>query len=511
MQPTLPEFVSFVDSEGREAFAFNPAAISGAEGLRRVTDDNVCTFLGQELLVQRRATGLFSKDLTDVDDLIIAVISILLILAVEAVLTAVLLRTENGAISNASFSVKHFVERARQYSYGLFARKTHAPKASAAAQPQTQPIDPKILVFGFLSFVLSFGLQIAVLVLSSPNFTDVDNTMASFEISNDIIADWNQVYENREAAITLPCATVALNGVQQKRTQLSPCLSVNWPTWGETPVFTPANRAVDLTIVSDVHEFGSEHVVTLDGLSARFSLRGTFALEDGEGRQLRQRRQSLTSERRVEIMHKQYLAFLFNLYNSNLTDPSMNLERLNRISKEKLDFTVEKGEDIPITQVYGRNLFRRVTSMRHTTRVSDVIPSGRAAIRFSAALLKGSHSVSVGDGDPYDLMTATGNVAGRRSVMWRESYRTLNWLSLLIMLAGFMVLLVVLRVLLQPTTTTEIAGAFVTRAVEAEWLRAPAYTQRTELKSFRLSPAHDLSGEGDSLTETFSGSTEGRS
>lgn len=145
-------------------------------------------------------------------------------------------------------------------------------------------------------------------------------------------------------------------------------------------------------------------------------------------------------------------------------DKEMNLERLNTID---FNFTDEPGPPIDIIQLNGKNeRFRQAISVRYETNFTDIIPQGDPALLFAQQFFKGAIAMEIVGPDFYDLVLSTGNTVGKETIMWHEKCRTLNWLSLLIIMtlafAGFMVL----RYVLQPIGTAEIALVSVIGAAD---------------------------------------------
>lgn len=482
----VPKFIELLDNIGEPYVLFNALSIK-KENLRPLNVSergaNMCTFLSETINVTRRATGPFSTDLTARDDVILAIMSLLLILAIEGILTAILLHSRDGNVSNFGFSIKQFYELARELRLRyLFKGK----RRKGSTQPRRR-INVKLLLIASAILLFTFGIEVLILFLSSPQLTDVYNTLTAFQLIEVVNPDWNEVRRNTGATIVRPCTAITFSGVEQEQNQIIACLTVNG-TSRSFESFEEVEDDVSVTIVSDMHKFGAEHNITIGDVIATYAARAYFSLGDGKPRVMKQRRQVFNGDDTVELMHKQIIAYLFNSYVRETGDKSMNLERLTKL---KFEFEVDYGPIINIIQTNGKERFRQVTSTRHTTTVKGKIPRGPAAFRYAQATLKASIAITLGDGARYDLLMGSGNNGGQPTLMWRETSRILNWLSLSIMLVGTLILFAILRCTLTPIGTAEIASAFVMGAVGAELARPPAMMTDAEKKDFVL-PSDDF-------------------
>lgn len=507
-----------VDNTGRPYLAFNPEAIKDVfvrpKNATEVGVD-ICTFLSETLRVTLKATGVFSRELTTRDDLILAFLSVMLLLVIEGTLTTILLRTYKGNVSNIGFSVKQFIELARDFKLRFLVR------GRRNANPEVpRRINFKLLITATSILLFIFGVEVLVLFLSSPRLIDVTNATTAFTLVEVVNPDWNEVRDNTGAGIIRPCTAVFLEGVEQDETQLNACLTSSGDTdaWEET--LQPVNNDVEVSIVSDIHEFGAEHEIRIGEHSAKFTARAYFNLRDAyrpnpllRQRLLRKRVMHLNRAAAIELVHKQYIAYLFTYYDRQFQDNQMDLKRLQGL---KFNFSTEYGPEIAVIQIKQTPRFRKATSLRHTTNVTGVIPRGPEALRFALATLKASTAIALIGPDREDLNLESGSTWGWEALMWRETARTLNWLTLSLVLAAALMFFFALRWLLKPIATAEIAGAFVTSAVGADQGRPPAWLQTGEVSDFRLSFESRTSSTlslslGQAVRRIKSGSSHGTS
>lgn len=448
------------------------------------------------------ATGVFSTDLTDRDDVILAISSLFLILAIEGILTTILVRTRNGSASNVGFSVKQFVELARELKWRHLIRGKRR-----RYQHRKSKVRPRLLIIATLILLSTFGLEVLILILSSPTFVDVHNSDKAFQLMDAVNPDWEQVRNNKNAAIFRPCTAITMDNVEQEENILNPCLTVN----GSSTVlsrFSLTAENVTLNFTTDLHEYGADHTITIGNRTQTYLSRCYFRLGDEKNRILSLRRYFFTAEKRIGFVHKQYVAYLFNAYNRDNTgsDTSMNLERLSTL---KFKFASVPGPLVKIIQINKRKRFREVTSTRHTTIVEGVIPQGVAALQFGQAVLKAASALTISGPALNDLQMGSGNTAGDRALMWREDARKLNWLSLNIMLVAAVAVFLGLRRVFKPVATVELAEVYVMEAVGAKDGRGPAYMGNDEKEYFRMEGGDDEDGGDLESIDEYSGASLG--
>lgn len=161
----------------------------------------------------------------------------------------------------------------------------------------------------------------------------------------------------------------------------------------------------------------------------------------------------------MSIVHRQYIAYLFTAYVRDTGDESMSLQRLRLLTFEKTG--VEAGPELVVARTQNGSGVVRTQSVRYTTVVQGVIPRGVAALRFGQSVLKGAIAVEhVGPSD-VDLVVNEGQY-GVEAVVWWERVRTVNWLSMVIVVAvGGVVLVVVKNMRWKRRAEREIAGGWV--------------------------------------------------
>lgn len=477
----VPEFITLIDNEGLPYASFNPAIIANNEVRPLNASDvgiNYCTFLSDTLELGRFATGRFSTDLTERDDLILAILSVALILVIEGTLATLLLRTKGGRVNSFGFSVKYFIELARGLkSSRLLRRRKHGK------QTHRKKLDVKLLLVACTILSFTFGLEVLILVLSTPLLRDVYNTDTSFQLKEIETPDWNQIKRHIDAAISRPCTavTLSMHGIDQGKTQISACVSMNVNTsilGSSLDSFKEVDDEVEVKIVTHVHEFGSSHNITIGNVTANYLVRAYFTLGDEMIRIMTKRRFMFNFERRIEMLHKQYIAYLFSEYSRRTSDTRMNIDRLRNLN---FTFTTGYGPVVNIVQIQHRQRFRQVASVEHITRVKGIIPTGVASFLFAQAVLKGAFGLGLAGPDRYDLGLGTGRTPPRPAVMWRETGRSLNWLSLTIWLIVSSVVLLLLRFLLNPTGTAEIAFLYVSGTAGS-----PLYLSEQDAQYFSL-------------------------
>eukprot|EP00177_Eucheuma_denticulatum_P003306 GFKZ01005970.1.p1 GENE.GFKZ01005970.1~~GFKZ01005970.1.p1 ORF type:complete len:624 (+),score=63.95 GFKZ01005970.1:124-1995(+) len=480
--------LTLVDIFGDPYFSYDVNDIPANRRPRNLTNVlNATSFLSETLSVRRQATNVFSTDLTARDDVILAVLSILLLFAFEGILTTILLRTYRGRVSTVGFSIKHFVELARdfQFRFLLVGRaKTppaHAANRSAPPRP-VRKINIKLLIVASLILSLSIGVEAVLLFLTTPTMTDVTNAQAAFAIEELIIPDWNQIRKYVSAALTRPCNTLKISGVEQGSTRITACLFSNGGIEA-AKTFRLSEGNVNLTFITDFHDFGGEHTVQIGDLNATFRSRVYFNLGDSRRKMMRKRTRFFNRDRAVLFMHKQYVAYLVNWYRLRTGDTTLDASFLQSLN---FNFNVENGDPVDIIKISNHPPYRQVQTLRHKTVVTGRLPCGPEALRFATVVLKASTAVTLRGPALNDLDMGSGSTWPREDLMWQESTRSLNWLSLTILLAAAIASGFALRYLLKPIGTAEIAGVVVRKAVGADLERSPIFMDVNEKADFDL-------------------------
>lgn len=448
---------------------------------RNVSDaGDVSTFLKPTIGIASH-TNAFDKDLTGLqkfDEVVVATLSLLLLLTVEAILATILLRTTGGNVSLFGFSVNKFVELTRGFRFRHM------------AQQKERNIRVRLFIASFAVLLFSFVTGVTVLTLTSREGRGVTNAKKTFELLQPFIPDWNAVRNDSLNSINRPCTVMSLLGARQGGTTMNTCLLSSLSPI-EFEAFKVAEDEVNITIISDIHKYGAEHEIIIGEDSAVFSMRAYFSLSDHRVRILKQRTIFRNRARDMRVVHKNYVGYLFSAYERATNDSRMSFERLKELYLE--DFTTENGPLVDITQIGNGTGVVRTESTRHITKARGIIPQGIAALRFGQSLFKASTAVAITIADEDDLFENEGEWS-TEAIVWRDTARDLNWLSLLILLLGALCILFVLRLFLKPIATQDVAGVLVSRAADEEAERE-AFKSNKEPSETRYVRVSSLSEE----------------
>lgn len=484
-------FVSLLDNRDNPYFYYIPSETTPQINVTFI-QTNISSFLQDSLKVSRLATGLFTTDLTaGRDDVLIAVFSLLLLLAIEGIVTTLLLRTSNRTVSTFGFSVKHVVELARDFRFRpLFRSRTHH-------------VNIKLLILALVFLTSTFALEVLVLFLTAPAQREVRNEKASIRLIQPITPEWLQVRFHSRASINRACTALSLAGVEQGRTSISSCLTSYTSDGARALIFEEVKGIVDVTIVSDLHRYGAEHVLTFGNQSATYSARAYLALGDGEERIMSESKDRGSRNRDMVCHgHKLLIAYLFSSYSRATKDKTITVERLNQI-----DFQCESGTGSSV-DVLRRPGSEPVTvpNDRFTSVMSNVPAAGdKVALYYAEAVFKAAIGISITTGDDTDLFMSDGRLCSKQATVWGESARGLNWISLLLTLVGTVIVLVAMRWWLKPASTAEIAGVYVKGLVGANCARAPLQIAEGERKWFRIGGGERAYRFGAEIEEGWKG------
>lgn len=448
---------------------------------------NTASLLVPFMEITPRTIGPFSKDLTARDDVILALISLFIVLIIESIIATVLLRRRQGTVSNFGFSVKQIIELVKDLNFRrifyLPARNRHplhapsAPPLLPAQQQQQQPPLPKLnirlLILAFFLFFLTSGLEVAVFFLTNVHQRAVTNSIATFRLLQPVTPEFLNVLIHARVSINRPCEAITIESVHQAATRINGCVDTD-AEFSDTALFTPddARDVVELRIQSRLHKYGADHVIHFDGAGATYKQRTLFTLGDGRSRIMSADVVSPNEEQQMSIVHKQYVAYLFSMFNRAVAkkDQNMSLQRLRDLKFEQGSRT--DGGKVPVLQLGGSEL--KVPTRLYETRVEGVIPHGPAALGAAQHFFRGMAAVVVAEGNTTDMFMDSG-VDKSEAVVWEESVRTVNWLSLGVIAALGIVGLGILRWVMNPASTAQIAGVSVHRGVgdgEANVLRS---------------------------------------
>ncbi|CDF32192.1 unnamed protein product [Chondrus crispus] len=503
----LAKFVELFDETGLPYFAANVLSIKEKHRPTTVFEktDNMCSFLSETLVIRPRATGTFSGDLTSRDDLILAALSLFLVLLIESILTTILLRTSSGTVNNTRFSIKQFVQLCREFRFHYAFRGHRREKGK-----RKSGINFPLLIASVFILFFSAGLQIFVLYLTTPMLVDVTNETVSLSHSQNENPSWDEIMQRGPMGTKRPCTALTLvslysQELEQGSTQISPCLVSSLPQeTGSEARFETVTDPVNLTFASQVHDYGTEHSLTIGDRSVTFFSRVHYRLGDDKPRLMKTRGQLFVrDEEIVKHLHKQYVAYLFTAYQRETEDNStINLQKLNKL---KFKFSAKNGEDVNIVQINTRQRFVRVSSTVFTTTVEAVLPRGMPAFRMADMTLKASAAVTTAAPDTRDLIMGSANTFALTAVMWRETARTLNWATLLITCGVALFFLTIMRIFLKPTASAEIAAVWMSTAMlsAAQKHDGPEEVDTVEL-SMHTSFSADFGGLSSSFEEGVS-------
>lgn len=443
-------------------------------------------FFTNTLPVAKQAGGLFSSDLTANDDLLLAFLSLLLLLVIDGLVATILLRTREGRVSTFGFSVKQVIDLIRDFDL----RRPSSYKETRIAERRHIR---KIAIVAVLILLFSLGFEVLILFLTSPVYKKVTNKTGSFRILQPFIPSWGSVHFHARISMNQPCASMALSDVDQGRTRISACVTSSVggvPLEFFEPVSSDAHGDIDAEIVSDYHEYGSEHHVTFDNVTSSFSVRAYFTLDDGDMRIMKSLRRPRLEKQLAGLVHRQFIAYAFTSYLKVVEDSEMNLSRLNSL---KFPYREEEGPKIEILRTDDKTYLEK--SRRYITKIRGMLPRGSPVLLFGQQFFRGMAKVSVEKPDEEDLFINKGK-ASTHAVLWRESVRAVNWLSLTIVLVISTSTFLVLRWRTKSVSIAEMAGIFVKQEVDANLLRSPIEVDRREKSHFRITPA-DMQAIGE--------------
>lgn len=428
---------------------------------------DISSFLSQQLQITPQTSSLFTNDLTSNDSLLIAILSLLLLLILQDLLSTLLLRTRRASISSTSFSLKHVLDSLHEL---------HLPTVVNRNRRRSPPF---LLIFlAVLLTLTTFGLETLVLILSYPRPSPIRNARTALEIRVPYNPTWPDVRYHTRASLNRPCLALSLVPPSSgppidSSTRISICVSSSLPPFPFDP-FDPINLAdnIKFGIHSDFHQYGVDHAVILGEERVNFSTRAYFSLEDGSPRLMNQRAPFLNLKARAEILHLQTVALLFSVYYRDTEDSNVTAEHLNSL---KRTFVMNNETvTVPITFVDGPDGQPRkfpVSAIRFLSLFEGPIPVGDGAFRVMHQIFKSAAAVRVrtdGSTEDKDLVVGKGLI-DREGVLWTEQGRLLNWLGMLVVLGSVTIIGLLLRIWLRPVSTAELAGGFVTRGDSILW------------------------------------------
>lgn len=466
----------FPDDKGDLYYVFFPITVT-----RNISQSpNTSSFLKHTIAIGPR-TNVFQRDLTNLltlDEVFLAVLSIIFLLAVDAAIATILLRTTGGNVSLSRFFINKSVELTRSFRF------THITKE------RDREHRPRLLLLSFAFIFFSLALALTIFVLTTRISTPVSNATKTLELVQPVNPDWNAVRNDSTRSINRPCTVMRLLRACQFKTTINTCV-VSSMSPIEFDTFERAEGNVPMTITSDMHPYGAEHNVTIGDDSAYFSARAYVTFDDDRVRVLRQRTIFRSRAAQVHTFHKNLVGYLLSAYQRATNDDRITLDFM-----KDLEFTSETFEGPPytITQVGDGSGFVRAQSTQHKTQLTALLPRGPAALRFAQSVIKASTAIGVTSADVTDLLEDEGESIAE-AVVWRDPSRRLNWLSLLIMSLSALFILFALRLCLKPIATQEIADVLVARAADEAAERDAFRSKEDEPKSTKFVRVSSLSNE----------------
>eukprot|EP00177_Eucheuma_denticulatum_P004860 GFKZ01008821.1.p1 GENE.GFKZ01008821.1~~GFKZ01008821.1.p1 ORF type:complete len:501 (-),score=55.82 GFKZ01008821.1:871-2373(-) len=457
-------FIEMNDKWGGAYYSWTLNATNSRNLTHKVQSD-VGSLLNPTIKITTVASSAFSTDLTSRDDVLLAFMSLWLLLIIEGVVTTVLLRRWKGKISNFGFSIRQLISFVQEMNW------RQVVLGRATSRGHRRKINFKILTFALSVLLFTFGLEVAVLFLTEPELVEVKNDRVTFRLLQPVTPDWHDINFHFGRSIDLPCEAFALFNVEQAATRINGCVSSS--VSGRPVVgFNLTDTVIDCEIVSDFHEYGAEHSVTIDGDTGMYSTRVYFTLGDERARVMLEGPMPRFQDQQVNTLHHQFVAYLFSIYSRETRhldqERRVGVETINAV--ETRSFSREDGPRVRVVDLPDSE--EEVPSRRFVTQFRGVIPRGTPALRLAQHFFRGAAAISVQNGDMTDFFIESGREEAE-AVVWQETVRALNWLSLGIILIGSMIVLAVARQLLRPLTTSDIAGIYVKKAVGADEGRSP--------------------------------------
>lgn len=482
------------DTAGEQFFAF----ITNETNYLNISDMgyfDVNSFLRPTIPVKGRLARRFSSDLTQSDDIVLSVLSLLLMLLVESLVTTVLLCRKNGKLDNLRFAVKHTVDLLRELNItGAFSRASSS-KDNSKFQRNRMAIflAASILIFTTI-------LDTMILFLTSQREEIMTNKSVTIRIRQPVLPKWDKVYHHFRGSWNRPCRAGSLDDVNERHTRIVVCIHSDHDV--ESPqLFERASKSVKVTITSRFHTYGADHDLQIGDGGDKLRTRAYFTLSDSRQR-LMGANKGLQNEAEItDALHKLFISYLCSAYLRETEDVTMNLQRLNNFY---INFQPLGSEFL---EILPGILFRQRARVYRTT-VEGVLPQGTAAFHVAQNFFGGAAALKLVDGDQHDFFLDSLREEEVEATVWAERIRFLNWLAILIILVIKILLLFLLRYFLKPVSMADVAGHFVAREVQVFHQRSPVEVSDCELASFRIGSwnmiefqqggAHDRHWPGDS-------------
>lgn len=207
-----------------------------------------------------------------------------------------------------------------------------------------------------------------------------------------------------------------------------------------------------------------------------------YKMNDGKERIVPARLMKGNTLPSMRYVHNMFIAFLLSTYRRDTNDSRITAQLLNQLNI-KTENT--PGPDVSVIKVNNAEKFFRVVSDRYVTVIKGVPPIAAApSLSFGRTFLKSVIAIRVAGPDVKDLMMGPGSRSENVGILWFESSRGLNWLTLLIALATAFFGLLLIRLWVHSVSTADIAGLFVGDKVRADSGRSPIEMDDEEMRTF---------------------------
>lgn len=387
------------------------------------------------------------------DPFVLALLVLVIILLSETVTFSLLLSARHGTVSPRAIAVYRFTQNVRHFHFNKLAFRIRKGKHGPSEQAR-QKGRKKVWALGTLVVAILLVFQYIALAFTHRYPRHVFNSERVLEIFQPINPDWHTVWNASSRLLNQPCVAVTIVNARSLRTRINNCVTSTLSANRFEP-YEPVrlDTVLNASIVTNLHPYGADHVLTIDGESVEFVARSYFSLDDMQERIMRQRARFNRIDRQMTIVHQQFFAYLFSSYARTTGDSSLSLQRLQELRVDPVPSM--NGSVRGISQIDGGTGVFETSSIRYETRFRGVMPRGVAALRFGQAFFKGMISIEVKSSDVSDLIAGVGLVEAE-ALVWSERRRRLNWLVLLVMDACLAIVLVFVRVWLKPVNELKV-------------------------------------------------------
>lgn len=433
-----------------------------------------------------RDPALFQGEATSRDDVLLAFLALFLLLLIEGIAAAFLLRTRNGNVSSFGFAVKQSVEFLREFN----PRRVYATRNA----PRGERLNRPLIAIAVVILILTFGIETMILFLSSPVQKSISNRTATFRIDQPYTPRWDRVFHHFGASWNRPCRSGRLQGVDPVGTSINVCMERTL-IGTEPMLFERVNEPSTVIITSKLHDYGADHELTINNETEKFKVRAYFNLKDERARVMSSNGTHEHEESIIRGVHMMLISYTATAYRRETKDEDMNLDRLN--NEYTFAREAERTGEGPVDVIPGFT----TTARFYTTEMRGVFPRGIPAFHLAQHVFGGACVFAVTPGDTKDLFVEEGRVEDQEAVAWEVPIRYLNWFSLSLTIIILLPVLMLLRFFMQPTSTAEIAGAYVKEEAGALLSRSPIEVADYELRYIHIGGGDDSSATNSVHTE----------